>query len=62
MTGAAGTATLYLNGTEHTMEAGDVGPMEAGDVGLCCAGDEHWIANKSDGEIAYFVVTVGPPE
>lgn len=49
-----GTATLYLNGVEHTMEAGD--------VGLCCAGDEHWIANKSDGEIAYFVVTVGPPE
>ena len=49
-----GTATLYLNATEHTMEAGD--------VGLCCAGDEHWIANKSDAEIAYFVVTVGPPE
>lgn len=49
-----GTGTLYLNGTEHTMEAGD--------VGLCIAGDEHWIANKSDGEIAYFVVTVGPPE
>jgi quercetin dioxygenase-like cupin family protein len=49
-----GTATLYLNGTEHTMEPGD--------VALCCAGDEHWIANKSDGEIAYFVVTVGPPE
>jgi quercetin dioxygenase-like cupin family protein len=49
-----GTATLYLNGTEHTMEAGD--------VGICCAGDEHWIANKSDAEIAYFVVTVGPPE
>jgi quercetin dioxygenase-like cupin family protein len=49
-----GTATLYLNGTEYTMNAGD--------VGLCCAGDEHWIANKSDGEIAYFVVTVGPPE
>jgi quercetin dioxygenase-like cupin family protein len=49
-----GTATLYLNGTEHTMEAGD--------VGLCCAGDEHWIGNKSDGEIEYFVVTVGPPE
>ena len=49
-----GTATLYLNGTEHTMEAGD--------VGICCAGDEHWIGNKSDGEIAYFVVTVGPPE
>ncbi len=49
-----GTATLYLNGTEYTMNAGD--------VGLCCAGDEHWIANKSDAEIAYFVVTVGPPE
>lgn len=49
-----GTGTLYLNGVEHTMEAGD--------VGLCVAGDEHWIANKSDGEIAYFVVTVGPPE
>ena len=49
-----GTATLYLNGVEHTMEAGD--------VGLCCAGDEHWIANKSNAEIAYFVVTAGPPE
>lgn len=49
-----GTATLYLNGVEHTMEAGD--------VGLCCAGDEHWIANKGSDELAYFVVTVGPPE
>jgi quercetin dioxygenase-like cupin family protein len=49
-----GTATLYLNGIEHTMEAGD--------VGLCCAGDEHWIANKGDAELAYFVVTAGPPE
>ena len=49
-----GVGTLYLNGVEHTMEAGD--------VGLCCAGDEHWIANKSNAEIAYFVVTVGPPE
>ncbi|HEY4380273.1 MAG TPA: cupin domain-containing protein [Acidobacteriaceae bacterium] len=49
-----GTGTLYLNGTEHTMEAGD--------VGICCAGDEHWIANKGDKELAYFVVTVGPPE
>lgn len=49
-----GVGTLYLNGTEYTMNAGD--------VGLCCAGDEHWIANKSDAEIAYFVVTVGPPE
>jgi quercetin dioxygenase-like cupin family protein len=49
-----GVATLYLNGTEHTMEAGD--------VGLCCAGDEHWIANEGTEELAYFVVTVGPPE
>jgi quercetin dioxygenase-like cupin family protein len=49
-----GVGTLYLNGTEYTMEAGD--------VGLCCAGDEHWIANKGDKELAYFVVTVGPPE
>ncbi len=49
-----GVATLYLNGTEHRMEAGD--------VGLCCAGDEHWIANAGESELAYFVVTVGPPE
>ena len=49
-----GVGTLYLNGTEHTMEAGD--------VGICCAGDEHWIANKGTAELAYFVVTVGPPE
>jgi quercetin dioxygenase-like cupin family protein len=49
-----GVGTLYLDGTEHTMEAGD--------VGICCAGDEHWIANKGDTELAYFVVTVGPPE
>jgi len=49
-----GVATLYLNGVEHKMEAGD--------VGVCCAGDEHWIANGGDTELAYFVVTVGPPE
>ncbi len=49
-----GVATLYLNGTEHTLEAGD--------VGLCCAGDEHWIANTGHTELAYFVVTLGPPE
>jgi quercetin dioxygenase-like cupin family protein len=49
-----GVGTLYLNGTEHKMEAGD--------VGICCAGDEHWIANTGDTELAYFVVTVGPPE
>ena len=49
-----GVATLYLNGVEHKMVAGD--------VGLCCAGDEHWIANAGDTELSYFVVTVGPPE
>jgi mannose-6-phosphate isomerase-like protein (cupin superfamily) len=49
-----GVATLYLKGVEHKMEAGD--------VGLCCAGDEHWIANAGETELAYFVVTVGPPE
>ena len=49
-----GVATLYLNGVEHRMEAGD--------VGLCCAGDEHWIANAGSTDLAYFVVTVGPPE
>ena len=49
-----GTATLYINGTEHTMEAGD--------VGLVCAGDKHWIKNAGDSELAYFVITVGPPE
>jgi quercetin dioxygenase-like cupin family protein len=49
-----GTATLYINGTEHTMEAGD--------VGLVCAGDEHWIKNAGPGELAYFVLAIGPPE
>ena len=49
-----GVASLYLNGVEHRMEAGD--------VGLCCAGDEHWVANAGETELAYFVVTVGPPE
>ena len=49
-----GTGTLYINGTEH--------PLEAGDVGLVCAGDEHWIKNSGDTEFAYFVITVGPPE
>ena len=49
-----GTATLFINGTEHTMEAGD--------VGLVCAGDEHWIKNGGPGELAYFVIAVGPPE
>jgi mannose-6-phosphate isomerase-like protein (cupin superfamily) len=49
-----GVATLYINGTEHRMEAGD--------VGLVCAGDQHWIANGGSTELAYFVITVGPPE
>jgi mannose-6-phosphate isomerase-like protein (cupin superfamily) len=49
-----GVASLYINGTEHRMEAGD--------VGLVCAGDTHWIKNIGDTELAYFVVTVGPPE
>lgn len=49
-----GTATLFINGTEHTMEAGD--------VGIVCAGDEHWIKNAGPGELAYFVIAVGPPE
>jgi mannose-6-phosphate isomerase-like protein (cupin superfamily) len=49
-----GVASLYINGTEHRMEAGD--------VGLVCAGDEHWIKNAGDTELAYFVITVGPPE
>ncbi|MDP9039270.1 MAG: cupin domain-containing protein [Acidobacteriota bacterium] len=49
-----GSATLWLNGVEHRLEAGD--------VGLCCAGDRHWIANAGTTELAYFVVTLGPPE
>lgn len=49
-----GVATLYINGTEHRMEAGD--------IGLVCAGDQHWIGNAGDSELAYFVITVGPPE
>ena len=49
-----GLATLFINGTEHRMEAGD--------VGLVCAGDQHWIGNAGDAELAYFVITVGPPE
>ncbi len=49
-----GVATLYINGTEHRMEAGE--------VGLVCAGDQHWIGNAENSELAYFVITVGPPE
>ncbi len=49
-----GVATLYINGTEHRMEAGE--------VGIVCAGDEHWIANAGATELSYFVITVGPPE
>jgi quercetin dioxygenase-like cupin family protein len=49
-----GTGALYINGAEHRMEAGD--------IGLVCAGDEHWIRNAGATELAYFVITVGPPE
>ena len=49
-----GVATLYINGTEHRLEAGE--------VGLVCAGDQHWIANAGSTELAYLVITVGPPE
>jgi len=49
-----GVATLYINGTEHRMETGE--------VGIVCAGDQHWIANAGDTDLAYFVLTVGPPE
>jgi len=49
-----GVATLYINGAEHRMEAGE--------VGIVCAGDEHWIANAGPTELSYFVITVGPPE
>ncbi len=49
-----GVASLFIDGTEHRMEAGD--------VGLVCAGQKHWIKNVGDSELAYFVITVGPPE
>ncbi len=49
-----GVATLYIQGTEHRMETGE--------VGIVCAGDTHWIANAGTTELSYFVITVGPPE
>ena len=49
-----GSAVLWIEGVEHRMEAGD--------VGLVTAGDRHWIKNTGSGELAYFVVTLGPPE
>lgn len=49
-----GVASLFIEGTEHRMEAGD--------IGLVCAGDTHWIKNIGTTELAYFVVTLGPPE
>ena len=49
-----GSAVLWIEGVEHRMEAGD--------VGLVTAGDRHWIRNTGAGELAYFVVTLGPPE
>ena len=50
----SGVATLFISGTEHRIEAGE--------VGLVCAGDTHWIANAGTTELSYFVITVGPPE
>ena len=49
-----GVASLFINGTEHKMEAGD--------VGLVCAGDTHWIKNAGSTELAYFVLAIGPRE
>lgn len=49
-----GVASLFINGVEHRMGAGE--------VGIVNAGDKHWIKNVGDTELAYFVVTVGPPE
>ncbi len=49
-----GVAELFINGTTHRMEAGD--------IGLVCAGDKHWIRNAGPGRLTYFVVTLGPPE
>jgi len=49
-----GSASLFINGTEHRMEPGDVGVVNAG--------DKHWVKNVGTTELAYFVVTLGPPE
>lgn len=49
-----GVASLFLNGTEHRMEAGD--------VGLVCVGDTHWVKNIGDSDLAYIVVSLGPRE
>ncbi len=49
-----GVAALFINDVEHRMEAGD--------IGLVTAGDRHWVKNIGGTELAYFVVTVGPPE
>jgi mannose-6-phosphate isomerase-like protein (cupin superfamily) len=49
-----GVGELFINGETHRMEVGD--------VGLVCAGDKHWIRNAGEGQLAYFVITVGPPE
>lgn len=47
-----GVATLYINGIEYRLEAGD--------AGLVCAGDAHWVMNGGDTELSYLVVTLGP--
>jgi quercetin dioxygenase-like cupin family protein len=49
-----GTASLFINDVEHRMSAGD--------IGLVTAGDRHWIKNIGKDQLAYFVITVGPPE
>ncbi len=49
-----GTAELFINGTTHRMEAGD--------IGLVTAGDKHWIRNAGPTRLIYFVVTLGAPE
>ena len=49
-----GSAVLWIEGVEHRMEPGD--------IGLVTAGDRHWVKNVGTGELAYFVVTLGPPE
>ena len=49
-----GVASLFINGTEHRMEPGD--------IGIVNAGDKHWVKNMGGTELAYFVVTIGPPE
>jgi quercetin dioxygenase-like cupin family protein len=50
----SGSVNLYINGTIHRLNAGE--------VGICVAGDKHYIQNAGDTPATYFVVAVGPPE